>query len=122
MPARVRRSRRANRDTDTYAHKRARRAWLAKVAANPGGICCVRCGRPLYPGMLVDLDHTDDRRGYLGLSCRSCNRRDGQRKTTAILKAKGWQPTARQLAAIRAKAWRQAGAATPANRRQPPRW
>jgi hypothetical protein len=73
--------------------------------------------------MLVDLDHTDDRAGYLGLAHRRCNRRDGQRKTTAILKARGYQLSERQLAAIRAKAWREAGAAAQANRpRRRGRW
>jgi hypothetical protein len=74
----------------------------------------------------LDLDHFPGRM-YGGpqitrLAHRKCNRRDGQRKTTAILKAKGRPLTRRQLTAIRAKARQQASATatTPANRGQPP--
>jgi hypothetical protein len=37
----------------------------------------------------IDLPHNADRSGYLpGLACRTHNRRDGQRMTTAILNAR----------------------------------
>jgi len=85
--------------TNTAAHKRARKLALADLARRPGQPCA-RCGQPMYVSQLLDLDHTDDRAGYLGLSHRSCNRRDGQRKTTAILKARGWTPSRRQWQAI----------------------
>jgi hypothetical protein len=38
---------------------------------------CTRCGRQIEPGQLWDLDHTDDRSGYLGPAHRSCNRSAG---------------------------------------------
>lgn len=103
MPARQRRSSRANRDVDRGPHKTLRKQLMAQLEAKPGSMCCPHCGRQLFAWMALDLDHTPDRRGYRGLACRSCNRRDGQRVTTAILKAKGWQPTPKQLAAIRTR-------------------
>jgi hypothetical protein len=57
-------------------HRAARRRLL------PGayGQLCPRCGHPMMPGQALDLDHTDDRRSYLGFSHASCNRRAGARK------------------------------------------
>ena len=81
--------------TNTGPHKTLRRRLLADLARRPGQPCA-RCGLPMYVTQLLDLDHTDDRAGYLGLSHRSCNRRAGQRKTTAILNGRGWTPTRRQ--------------------------
>ncbi len=93
------RSRAARGGTNTGAHKALRKRLVADLARRPGQPCA-RCGRPMYVSQLLDLDHTDDRTGYLGLSHRACNRRDGQRKTTAILNARGWTPTRRQRQAI----------------------
>ena len=95
MTNRTRRSRAARGDTSTGPHKTLRRWLLADLAARPGQPC-PRCGLPMYVSQLLDLDHTDDRTGYLGLSHRACNRRDGQRKTTAILNGRGWTPSPRQ--------------------------
>ncbi|SRR6266511_2146316 len=39
------------------------------------GTPCARCGKPLLPSQSIDLDHTDDGRGYRGLSHARCNRR-----------------------------------------------
>src|SRR5712672_3554157 len=99
MTTRTRRSSATRGKTNTTAHKRARKLAMADLARRPGQPCA-RCGQPMYVTQLLDLDHTDDRTGYLGLSHRSCNRRDGQRKTTAILKAKGWTLSPRQLRAV----------------------
>ena len=53
-------------------HRRARRA---AIAAHRPDDPCARCDAPLGEDTSVlDLDHTDDRTGYLGLSHRSCNR------------------------------------------------
>ena len=92
-------------------HQRLRKRLLA--AWRPGDPCA-RCGQPmLYRWMLdasgrrasaIDLGHSDDRRSYTGLEHRACNRRDGQRKTTAVLRGRGPMP-ARQLAAVRVRQW-----------------
>lgn len=83
------------------------RAW------RPGDPCA-RCGQPMmYRWLLVngrrvsaiDLGHADGKAAYAGLEHRACNRRDGQRKTTAILRARGRPLTPAQLAAIRWKQW-----------------
>jgi hypothetical protein len=108
MATRIR-SRADRGGTNTGAHKALRKKLLAELARRPGQPCS-RCGGPMYVSQLLDLDHTDDRRSYLGLAHRACNRRDGQAKTTAILKARGWAPTRRQRQAI---AWRQRQAAAP---------
>lgn len=96
-------------------HQATRRRLLA--AWKPGQPCA-RCGQPiLYRWTItpngqrvsaIDLGHTDDRRAYTGLEHRSCNRRDGQAKTTAILRARGITPA--QATAIRMRQWRAAAA------------
>ncbi len=60
------------------AHQAARRAWAPLVAR--GDVECHECHRFIGLGDLWDLDHTDDRRGYLGPAHRSCNRRKAARK------------------------------------------
>ncbi|MGH8835719.1 MAG: hypothetical protein ACRDWG_12120 [Actinomycetes bacterium] len=64
-------------------HQALRRAALPYAA----GSACARCGRPILPGQPVDLDHTDDRAGYLGWSHRRCNRSAGARKGNAARRA-----------------------------------
>jgi hypothetical protein len=54
------------------AHDRLRRHWARKVAH--GNVTCARCGRRISPLERWDLDHTDDRSGYLGPSHVACNR------------------------------------------------
>jgi hypothetical protein len=69
----------------------------------PGDIC-PHCGQPILYWPLpvarryIDLPHAPGKAGYLpGLAHRSCNRRDGQRMTTAILNARqGTAPRAWQ--------------------------
>jgi hypothetical protein len=64
-------------------HQALRRA----VTPYTVGSSCVRCGRPILPGELWDLDHADDRAGYLGASHRRCNRSAGGRLGAARQKA-----------------------------------
>jgi hypothetical protein len=96
MAARVRwRGTTAQRGYD-HQHQAERERRLARY--RPGDIC-PHCGQPIwYPAATVreyvDLPHTADRSGYLpGLAHRSCNRRDGQRMTTAILNARRGRTT-----------------------------
>jgi hypothetical protein len=56
-------------------HQATRRALLPDAYGRP----CPRCGLPMLPGQALDLDHTDDRAGYLGMSHSTCNRRAGGR-------------------------------------------
>ncbi len=108
MAHRARRSSRATESgTNTGPHKTLRKRLLAQLAVHPGAPC-PRCGQPMHPGQRLDLDHTDDRSGYLGLSHAACNRRAGQAKTTAILRARGRTLTPGQLAAMRMKRWQAA--------------
>jgi hypothetical protein len=59
------------------AHQRERAKWVPIV--NASDAVCTRCGRPIMAGTAWDLDHTDDRRGYLGPAHRACNRGRRQR-------------------------------------------
>jgi hypothetical protein len=54
------------------AHQAAGRRLEPLVRA--GLAVCARCGEPLEAGEPFDLDHTDDRTGYLGASHVKCNR------------------------------------------------
>ena len=65
---------------------------------------CAHCGQPItWPLPLtrvarghIDLPHAPGKTGYLpGLAHRACNRRDGQRITTAILAARRGTPARR---------------------------
>jgi len=57
-------------------HKELRKAWKRKVEA--GTETCRRCGMTIDPWEPWDLDHADDRVGYLGPSHRYCNRSRSQ--------------------------------------------
>ena len=107
MAYRARRSSRARESgTNTGPHKTKRKRAMAYLAVNPGQPCA-RCGLPMYVWMNLHLDHTDDRSGYLGLSHAKCNLRDGQRKTMAIIRARGGMTPA-QVYAIRMRQWQAA--------------
>lgn len=56
----------------THAHRKLRKEW--KVIVEAGGATCARCHLPIAPDAPFDLDHNEDRTGYLGPSHRSCNR------------------------------------------------
>jgi hypothetical protein len=73
-------------------HQAIRRALLPDAYGRP----CPRCGRPMLPGQPLDLDHTDDRAGYLGMSHSTCNRQAGARKGNARRRAR----TERTLAMV----------------------
>lgn len=61
------------------AHRRIRRALLAQAY----GQLCPHCEEPMLRGQALDLDHTDDRRGYRGMAHATCNRRAGAEKGNA---------------------------------------
>ena len=48
----------------------------------------------MMPGQALDLDHTDDRRSYRGMTHRSCNRADGARKVNSKRAAQRRDPRA----------------------------
>jgi hypothetical protein len=73
------------------AHKRLRAQWAPLVAA--GRVRCARCGGWIRPDAVWELDHDDQRAGYLGPSHRSCNRAAGLQKAIAQM-------------ALRRSAWR----------------
>jgi len=55
-----------------WAHQQERERWAPKVKT--GRVRCSRCTEPIGPREPWDLDHTDDRKGYLGPAHRRCNR------------------------------------------------
>lgn len=69
------------------AHVNERKRWAPIVAR--GEACCSRCGRPIAPGALWDLDHTPDRTAYLGPSHQHCNRRAGGKRRAQLALKRG---------------------------------
>jgi hypothetical protein len=67
-----------------HRHKLTRRAYLPAAYGQP----CARCGETMTEGQDLDLDHTDDRTGYLGFSHRACNRAAGARAANAVIAAR----------------------------------
>jgi hypothetical protein len=68
----------------TNAHV-ARRRQLEPLVAT-GQVACSRCNQLIEPGQPWHLDHTDDRRGYLGPSHATCNLRAAANKTNGMKK------------------------------------
>ncbi len=56
-------------------HQRRRAALAPRVTLGLGH--CARCGKRILPGQPWDLDHSDDRKTYLGPSHQRCNRSHG---------------------------------------------
>jgi hypothetical protein len=54
------------------AHRRLRLYWARQIEQRT--VACARCKQPIDLRDDWDLDHTDDRRGYLGPSHAECNR------------------------------------------------
>ena len=72
------------------------REQVARLIAS-GNARCWRCGRPILPGMLWDLGHSDvDRSRYMGPECRHCNRSAG------AIKGNRMRGSARLLLKVRA--------------------
>lgn len=69
-----------------YRHQQIRKALIASGYWLMAP--CPRCGLPMKPGQRLDLDHTDDRAGYLGLSHSRCNQGAGSRIGSARRKAR----------------------------------
>src|SRR5262245_39617179 len=63
-------------------HQRTREHWAVVVSS--GTAICPRCNKPILPTQAWDLDHRDDRRGYLGVSHSECNRGAGNRRQGEI--------------------------------------
>lgn len=66
-------------------HQAERERWRPIVET--GQASCARCGERIAPDAPWDLGHTDDRTGYHGPECRSCNRSAGGRNGAAATNA-----------------------------------
>ena len=76
---------RSSRNGYGWHHQKLRQQMLPHA----WGTLCHFCGLPMIPGQPLDLDHTDDRRSYRGMTHRACNRADGARKVNAKRNSKG---------------------------------
>jgi hypothetical protein len=70
-------------DTKSWAHQQLRAKLLPYAYGRP----CPRCGAVMLEGQALELDHTNDRTGYLGMSHRWCNRSHGGRKGIKVTRA-----------------------------------
>jgi hypothetical protein len=100
-------ARRGSTEARGYGHLH-RKERERRLALYRPGDPCAHCGQPMLWWPLevarrfIDLPHAPGKAGYLpGLACRKCNRSDGQRMTTAILRARRGQAQA-------VRAWQQA--------------
>lgn len=73
-------------------HKQERAKWVAVVEA--GKASCARCHKPIKADDPWDLDHNDDRTGYIGPSHMSCNRSAGGVNGAAVTNSR-WTMTVR---------------------------
>jgi hypothetical protein len=78
-----------------YQHQRRRQQAISRMTP---GQPCTRCGAPIQPTDNLHLDHTDDRRGYLGLAHARCNVTAGAKRGAAAR-------TQRRVAPWRSRAW-----------------
>jgi hypothetical protein len=76
-------------------HQAERKKWIPVIDA--GNALCARCGRPIVTGTPWDLDHSDDRGGYLGPAHRACNRGHGSGRRRGPLDECGFGETQRTL-------------------------
>lgn len=89
-----------------WDHQKARQRFLAEMQE---GDPCARCGDPMVTTEPLDLDHNDDRTGYLGLSHRSCNR--GSKRRVEPLPPRscpvcgGHKPSSKQVTCSRTCGW-----------------
>lgn len=75
--------RRSSRAGYGWKHRQAREQLLPYAY----GRLCHFCQKPMLRGQKLDLDHTDDRTSYRGMTHASCNRAAGARKTNAARRA-----------------------------------
>jgi hypothetical protein len=74
----------AKRKTAARGYGAAHQARRAKTLTAAYGEACGRCGKPMLEGQALDLDHTDDRTGYMGFAHAACNRQAGGRNGAAV--------------------------------------
>jgi len=63
-----------SREARGYGARHRRMRQIVAIEVAHGVVSCARCGKLIRPDDLFDLDHSDDRSGYLGASHRKCNR------------------------------------------------
>jgi hypothetical protein len=71
----VNRKPKASRHARGYGTAHEYRRKAIEPAVITGKTVCCRCGEPIKPSDEWHLDHSDDRRGYLGVAHKLCNLR-----------------------------------------------
>lgn len=74
-------------------HQHERAKWVAVVEA--GNTKCARCHEFIKSDEAWELDHNDDRSGYIGPSHMRCNRSAGGRNGAAVTNSR-WTMTVRE--------------------------